>query len=109
MLRSAAARPPSLVRTEFNGSISLAAAGSWTAANVHELERFIEEARATCGGRRATIEAQGITELDTFGATLLSQLTLVSTPAGQPAQIVDLEDRFGLNSPPFLCKLDRPI
>jgi len=95
MLRSAAARPPSLVQTEFDGSISLAAAGSWTAANVQQLERFIEEARATCGGRHlATVEARGITELDTFGATLLSQLTFASSAAGSPARIVDLEDRF---------------
>lgn len=96
MHRSSDDHPPALVRTQFDGAPSVEACGSWTVANVQLLEDALANVRAASGGSGvASIGAGGITELDTFGASLLGRLALICGAAGQPARIVDLQHHFG--------------
>ncbi|MEZ5898137.1 MAG: ABC transporter permease [Hyphomicrobiaceae bacterium] len=94
MQSSTATNPPTVVRTQSDGSPSVIAAGSWTVAHIQKLEEAVEAMRGARGTAAvATIGAQGITELDTFGAALLSELTRICGNAKGPARL-DLPHRF---------------
>lgn len=69
----------------------LTAAGAWIASNAGALERDIEALR---GAKAGTINMQGVTAFDTFGAWLLEKLLRERRQNGQELSIVGLPDHY---------------
>jgi phospholipid/cholesterol/gamma-HCH transport system permease protein len=71
--------------------MEVAAGGSWTAANAHELEPLVDQvAREAAHAQSASIDMAGVRELDTFGAWLLERLTREWKALGRETAIVGL-------------------
>jgi phospholipid/cholesterol/gamma-HCH transport system permease protein len=82
------------------GSVSdnrllLVAEGAWTAGHAHEIERAVEGMPvSTVDTKEVTVDATGVTALDTFGAWLLERITRDASDKGQEARVVGLPARF---------------
>ena len=74
---------PSLITTE-QGPSALLAGGSWTVANVEQLERLCS---GVLPGLRGTIDLSGVTALDTVGAWLFEKLARRGGAAGSSEAI----------------------
>ena len=75
--------------------LALAATGSWTAAYAHQADRLVRSIPlAQAEARRVTVDATGVTALDTFGAWLLERLMRSVAERGQEAELVGLPANF---------------
>ena len=83
--------PPLMSSVMNGGRLELAAAGSWTAANVDRLERLLDA--VACDAVHAqsiVIDVASLEQLDTLGAWLLERLARSSKLAGKETQFTGL-------------------
>ena len=84
-----------LTATIENDRINIAADGAWTAAQAPVLEREVETLLAAPNSRALTIDLRGLSEIDTFGACLIEQLTQKWRAGGGAVDVSGLAPRFG--------------
>jgi phospholipid/cholesterol/gamma-HCH transport system permease protein len=86
---------PSIVSTISGDRLQVAAGGSWTTANADSLELLVDGIpAATRGPKRLTLDAQGLSELDTLGAWLIERMLRAYRRAGGEAELVGLSANF---------------
>jgi phospholipid/cholesterol/gamma-HCH transport system permease protein len=85
-----------LLRTGIvDGRPVLVAAGSWTAAHAHDIERLIEALDGEPPGAQAvSLDMAGVRALDTFGAWLVVRLLRDWRARGREAEIVGLPEHY---------------
>lgn len=87
--------PPSLTLTSNAGSMTLTAAGSWTAPFAPELEKFVADAEsALFEGKQVTIDLTGVRDLDTLGSWLLERVHRRAAANGGEPRLAGLPDRY---------------
>jgi phospholipid/cholesterol/gamma-HCH transport system permease protein len=88
--------PPLMTSVTNDDRLELAAAGSWTAANVDHLERLVQvAAREAARARSVVIDMSSVEQLDTLGAWLLERLARSSKLDGKETQFTGLRPRHG--------------
>src|SRR5262249_8182883 len=86
--------PPLMTSVMIADRLELAAAGSWTAANVDQLERLVQVAAPEAArARGVVIDMASVEELDTLGAWLLERLAR-SAGDGKDTQVTGLKPRY---------------
>ncbi len=88
------ASEPLLTSRFADGRLSLAAAGAWTAAHADVADHLVHAVPPAGEARSVTIDAAGVTALDTFGAWLLERLLRGAQERGQQAELVGLPAHF---------------
>ena len=85
--------PTPLMTSVINADhLELAAAGPWTAANAHRLERLVYEAALkTASARSVAIDMTSVEQLDTLGAWLLERFARSSKLDGKETQFSGLK------------------
>src|SRR5439155_13240246 len=72
--------------------LEVAASGAWTTIHGHELETLIGSVSGEAPA--LTIDAAGLGELDTLGATLLDDLLRTYQARGREAKLIGLPQKF---------------
>lgn len=86
---------PSLTLISSADSMTLTAAGSWTASFAPELEKFVTDAEAAIAGRaRVTIDIGGVRDIDTLGTWLLERIQRSAAANGGEPHLTGLPDRY---------------
>jgi len=86
--------PPLMTSVMNADRLELAAAGSWTAANVDQLERLVQVAAPEAARSRSiVIDMASVEELDTLGAWSLARLAR-SARDGKDTQFTGLKPRY---------------
>jgi phospholipid/cholesterol/gamma-HCH transport system permease protein len=94
---------PHLVSTASDRQLDLTASGDWTATNAADIEAVVGAiARGPLQGR-VTIEASGVTALDTFGAWMLERLMRCAKAAGAEATLSGVPAKYH----DLLARIDR--
>ena len=86
---------PSLSVRAIEGGLEFAALGRWNAAHANALDQQVAAAgRQRSAPGRIAINANGLEELDTFGACLIYRLMRDLAVNGRRAQLVGLPEPF---------------
>jgi phospholipid/cholesterol/gamma-HCH transport system permease protein len=86
---------PLLTATPTEDGLELHPGGSWTAANVRNLEILSENVTSDIDrSKTIKLDLHGVSELDTLGAWLLEKLSRRATAAGHRAEVVGVSDTY---------------
>ena len=77
-----------------DGFLEIVASGAWVAAEVERLEPAVDQILQTSSAQSVTIDLQGVTAFDTFGACLVERLLRTWKARGQNARVIGLDGRF---------------
>ncbi len=87
--------PEVLLQSRLQGdALNVTATGSWTATHAAALEPLIDRVGQESEGRSLSVDMQGVSEIDTFGACLLERLIDSRKTGGKSVNVTGLSDSF---------------
>ncbi len=84
-----------LLQSRLQGDeLNVTATGSWTATHAAALEPLVDRVGQESQDHRLSVDMQGVSEIDTFGACLLERLIHSRKAGGKDVSVTGLSDSF---------------